>query len=182
MSNQAQFVSNEIWKRISGYPDYLISSHGNLQSKKSGEWRKINGTLNAMGYLVMSLRKDNKTYPFSIHRLVGLHFLETHPDKRIINHLDTNKQNNHYSNLEWCNHSTNLKHAYATTRKSFSGADNKKFGQKHTYKTSKIVIDLCNGIFYDNVGEAAKYNNIKRESLRNYLDGRRENKTNLIYA
>ena len=30
----------------------------------------------------------------------------------IVNHIDGNKMNNHYTNLEWCNISMNTQHAY----------------------------------------------------------------------
>jgi len=33
-------------------------------------------------------------------------------EKRCVNHKDLNKSNNHYSNLEWCDHKENVQHAW----------------------------------------------------------------------
>jgi group I intron endonuclease len=47
---------------------------------------------------------------------------------------------------------------------------------------SRIIINTQNGIFYESITEAAKYNNIHRNTLCNYLTGFRKNKTYLVYA
>lgn len=47
-----------------------------------------------------------------IHRLVAKAFVNgENEDNNIVNHIDGNKENNHYSNLEWCSISYNNKHA-----------------------------------------------------------------------
>ena len=48
--------------------------------------------------------------------------------------MDGNKQNNHYTNLEWCNNSHNLKHAYNIGLKSAIGENNGR---------SKITKDIA---------------------------------------
>ena len=47
---------------------------------------------------------------------------------------------------------------------------------------SKMILDLCTGIYYDYSGDASKALNINHDTLRGYLVGHRKNKTNLIYA
>ena len=44
-----------------------------------------------------------------------------------------------------------------------------------------LVIDLSNGIFYDCVGDAAFVLNLKRDTLKQRLNGRRNNKTSYVY-
>lgn len=48
---------------------------------------------------------------FKIHRLVASHFIEKNDGKDCVNHIDGNKLNNHYSNLEWCTPGENMHHA-----------------------------------------------------------------------
>lgn len=189
----AEISSQEIWAKIPNYQYYEISNYGNIRSLDRIVKRGWNGSyfrkgaplkiiVNNAGYPTVTLSKDGICTIWLIHRLVALAFIPTIPDKKIINHKDANKQNNYYLNLEWCDHSHNLTHSYTTTRKSKKGKDNKKFGQTHTYVSSKIVLDLNTGIFYDNVGDAAMSKGIRREKLRWYLDGRSPNKTSFIYA
>lgn len=51
-----------------------------------------------------------------VHRLVALAWLECPAgyEDMDVNHKDGNKQNNHYSNLEWVTHAKNMKHAIDT--------------------------------------------------------------------
>lgn len=52
---------------------------------------------------------------------------------------------------------------------------------KHNY-TSRILLDTQAGVYYETVGEAAKYNNLHRTTLSMMLTGKNRNRTNLIYA
>lgn len=45
------------------------------------------------------------------HRLVGFTFVENKNNLPFINHIDGNKLNNHYLNLEWCTAKENSEHA-----------------------------------------------------------------------
>jgi hypothetical protein len=47
---------------------------------------------------------------------------------------------------------------------------------------SKIIFNICTGVYYDSIKEAAFYNNIKRTTLTAMLVGQNKNKTNLIYT
>lgn len=62
-------------------------------------------------------------------------------------------------------------------------------GRKHTEEAnakktglSKIVLDTQTGVFYNSATEAAFYYDINESTLRGYLQGRRTNKTNLIWV
>lgn len=64
-----------------------------------------------LGYIVVNC--DKRTH--FLHRLLALTFIENpllHNEFAVVNHIDGNKANNALSNLEWVNHSGNIKHAY----------------------------------------------------------------------
>lgn len=57
----------------------------------------------------LNVNVNGKT--FSIHRLVALCFVPNPYNKEQVNHIDSNRSNNHYLNLEWVTNYENLKHA-----------------------------------------------------------------------
>lgn len=105
---------------IEGYPNYTISDSGIVLSKAriGRNWHTYEDyqkkpTLSNKGYLFLSLRNESGRKQQRIHRLVALHFVPN-PDPikyNVVNHLDGNKQNNHYTNLEWTDVKGNNKHA-----------------------------------------------------------------------
>jgi NUMOD4 motif/HNH endonuclease len=114
----------EIWKDIKGYEGlYQISNYGNItncrnysaktHSNKTKFGKLLKPRPNNCGYLRIGLYKDRKVKFFFIHRLVAQHFISNPLDKKMVNHIDGNKLNNHFINLEWVTLSENVKHAYA---------------------------------------------------------------------
>ena len=57
-----------------------------------------------------SLNKRIKTYP--VHRLVAEAYLPNWDENLQVNHIDGDKSNNHYLNLEMCTQSENMRHAF----------------------------------------------------------------------
>ena len=65
------------------------------------------------GYKRVSLSKNGIVKTISVHRLVATTFIEGN-SKLTVNHIDGNKLNNHFSNLEWLSSRENLQHAFRT--------------------------------------------------------------------
>jgi len=56
--------------------------------------------------------RDKKYKIYSVHRLVAYFFIEKIYDpKFVVNHIDENKKNNYFKNLQWCTHSENKVHS-----------------------------------------------------------------------
>ena len=103
----------EIWKDVVGYEGlYQVSNLGNVKSFCKSKIHIKKCTLNDKGYLVITLSKNKKHKTFRVHKLVAETFLLNQNNYLEINHKDGNKLNNCVDNLEWCNRSYNVTHAW----------------------------------------------------------------------
>lgn len=96
---------NEIWKPIEGYEGlYEVSNLGRVRSLKhkgAGEARILKSMDGCADYSYVTLSKNGKPSRLTIHRLVGKAFLDGWFDGAVINHIDHDRKNNVYTNLEW---------------------------------------------------------------------------------
>ena len=97
------------WRKIKDYPDYKVSSDGRVRSLKTGT--NMKPSISNAGYLMVKLFDGKRHRPKAIHRLVAETFCNGYKPGFEVNHLDGNKHNNSASNLEWCSHSENTRHA-----------------------------------------------------------------------
>jgi hypothetical protein len=97
----------EEWRPINDYPNYSISSLGNVKNNDTGLIRKP--FISKRGYCRVNLSKNSKAKHYSIHRLVGVHFLPNWNNYPEIDHIDRDKTNNKIFNLRWIDASGNCK-------------------------------------------------------------------------
>lgn len=102
-----------MWKDIDGYKyRYQVSETGEVRKIYKGSVKPMKGGTYSNGYKFVSLSVHTRLYRNeSIHRLVATAFVPNPKHLPYVNHIDGNKQNNVYSNLEWCTQSENLEHA-----------------------------------------------------------------------
>lgn len=117
---------NEEWKDIKDFEGiYQVSNYGRIKrlilhsGNKSGSYSKNKKTIKKPyimnnGYYRVDLWKNNIRKACLVHNLVADAFLLKIKDKPIINHIDGNKLNNNINNLERCDYSENIIHAYNT--------------------------------------------------------------------
>lgn len=115
----------EIWKEIEGYNGfYQVSNLGNVKSvggqigSAIRKPRVLKQSLTADGYPKVRLQRDGKDKTVTVHRLVAMHFVPNPNNEETVNHIDGNKTNNVYSNLEWTNRSGQMIHAYKLNLKT----------------------------------------------------------------
>ena len=127
------------WKVIpSTNGRYEINEYGVIRNIKRD--KIIKSHINRGGYVVVILYVEkNKPKNLSVHRLVAECFIGE--SDLGVNHIDGNKENNHYSNLEYVTHSENVLHAFRTGLKVPADASlTKHCGEKHG--ASKITEDI----------------------------------------
>ena len=90
---------------IQGFPNYLIYQDGRVQNKKTGRILKPG---NHKGYLFVNLFKNCKGRHYTIHRLIGIHYIPNPYNYPCIDHIDRNKLNNNIENLRWVTNSQNM--------------------------------------------------------------------------
>lgn len=173
-----QHYDNTLFKIIKEFPRFEINCEGLIRSVKTKKTKYV--LLHRTGYFLVQFHKDGKVFTRKVHRLVAENFIPP-PDKALIakcskehwgvvcvNHIDGNKENNHYTNLEWCDHHYNTKHA------SDTGLNPAPKGSLNG--RSKLTEDLVHKIckFYEDGGypkEAEKIFNISPQQATKIRSG-----------
>jgi hypothetical protein len=97
----------ELWSDIEDYENkYQISNYGRLKSLKNNMIMKP--MVGTNGYLLACLWKNGKQRKISIHRLVAKKFVPNPYNYKEVNHIDEDKTNNRFDNLEWCTRKYNM--------------------------------------------------------------------------
>lgn len=153
------------WRDIKGYEGhYRISEYGDVMSLKGK--KKLLRPGQACGYLKVSLSKNGIIKSYLVHRLVATAFCNNPNKYEEVNHIDENKINNHYSNLEWCNHKYNMNYGTRNTRVSEKMIGNNNGGRK----VKCIELNMV----FDSVTKAAEYVNGKGTAISASIAGKRK--------
>lgn len=100
-----------MWKTIKIFRNqYKINEKGEVYNTFTKNY--IKGDTNNFGYYRVCLWDNGRKKRFFRHRLVAEYFIPNPLNRQFVNHIDGNKSNNKYTNLEWCTQSENEKHAY----------------------------------------------------------------------
>lgn len=155
------------WLLVKNYPFYEVSECGQVRSidkpitiidsRNNTEYTKIcKGRL-----LKQTIHKDTKYKQVSlwdknqgtwkyVHRLVCEAFHENPLNKDEVNHKDGDRQNNHFSNLEWVTRSENAIHAVETELRTYTNRLTKK-------EFLECLIDVINGESYLSLSQRVPY-------------------------
>lgn len=101
----------ERWSFIKDYEDYMISDEGRIMSLKRPNHPLIMHQFrNHDGYWQVQLRMRGGHKDFLVHTLVAKAFVPNPKGLPEVNHIDEDKSNSHYTNLEWCTRKHNMNH------------------------------------------------------------------------
>ena len=123
--------------KVAHHELYTIYENGQIHSGKLDAF--LTPRLNRNGYSIVTLDGEQ----LSIHRLVAKHFIPNPYDLPQVNHINGNKQCNHFTNLEWVTPKENNQHALRTgLRKGFVHVDVRRQMLARAL-TGELVSDLA---------------------------------------
>lgn len=175
----------ETWRKIHGFENYSVSADGRVRNDVTNTIKTI--SLDHAGYCSVLLHANGMKKKSYVHRLVAIAFIDNPLQKREVNHIDGNKQNNSVSNLEWVTSSENKRHNYdvlgykqhpqsaearAKISAYFKGRTSpnkgKPMSKEQKFKLSKKVICLETNVIYESVKQARTETGIWRvtDSIR----------------
>lgn len=170
----------EIWRDIPSYEGlYQISNYGNinrtykLTKMPKGGYREekekyLKFNIDKDGYFRVALTKNKKRKDYYVHRLVATTFIKNLENKKFVNHIDGNKQNNQIDNLEWCTTKENVYHAIHVLN-------------KRKVKVDKYTLDNKFLETYKSIKEAGEFNNIKEQHIWRCCKGIRQTAGGFIW-
>lgn len=99
-------VMEEIrWSTIEGFENYSVSDNGFVRNDKTG--RILKTRMGTTGYYQVNLCLDGIIFSKTVHRIVAQAFCSNPNNYEIVDHIDRDQKNNHFSNLRWCDYSQN---------------------------------------------------------------------------
>ena len=171
----------EEWKDIEDYPNYQVSTFGNIKSKEIYTKQRNGMSLRKerllipqkdhKGYLYVRLYNENGWKYFKVHILVAKTFIPNFFNKPTVDHIDRNKENNNVDNLRWASYKEQQNNKDKTKI-----IENMKILGKKPHKTRAEKVkqyDLENNFIkeWSSSREASETLNISETAISNCVNG-----------
>ena len=162
---------NEIWKDIEGYQGYQVSNLGRLRSVNrtilaGGKARQYRGKIlkpriTPRGYLQVCFSEHPNLY---VHRAVAKAFVPGYFEGAQVNHIDENRQNNIFDNLEWVTAKENINHGNCIKKIQ------KDKEEKYGCKVEQYTIDGILIAQYPSIRSASRAIGAGRKNIKTALN------------
>ena len=136
--------------------NYDVYEDGRIYSHYRNRFLTIQHNRN--GYCYVTLYENGKSKMYFVHRAVAICYLPNPNSYPHINHIDGNKDNNHWSNLEWCTPLYNNIHARKTGLNNISESDSMRWNDPaFRAKTSMAISCAHKGLHADSRNPSNRY-------------------------
>jgi hypothetical protein len=177
----------EQWKDIEGYEGlYQISSFGRVKSFdryvrcRIGYYLKVGRILKPrwskkLGYPMVGLSSIKSVVAQKyVHRLVAIAFVDNPNNFSVVNHIDGDKENPFFLNLEWCEQLENSHHAWSSGLQKRpeverTGKDNSQSVKIAQYTLAGELVKV-----WDGINEAARAVKGASSKISSVAKGKRE--------
>ena len=156
-----------LWKYVEGFEGrYAVSNYGHVYSYAKRQRNLIVTPLDRYGYKKVTLLKQSKFHYFTVHRLVAKSFVDNPDNKPQTNHIDNDRANNYYKNLEWVTNKENLYYSHEQGRQIWP-------------KTPIVAIHTITGEerYFPSQHQAARELGLNQGNINNVLRETRKEKT-----
>lgn len=144
---------------------FSISSFGNISGKYNQLLKPYKLTPHKpKSYLCIKLKYRGNKYHYLLHRLVAEAFIPNPENKPMVNHIDGNKLNNHFMNLEWVTGKENMQHAVKNNLLNPRYGETSPFA-KHTNEQIHEVCKLLE-LGTHTIGEISHMTGVKYKTIR----------------
>lgn len=155
------------WRKIHGFPNYSVSSLGEVRNDRTGRLLTPFGAKE--WYAGVQLGKGNYR---RLHRLVAEAFIPNPENKPYVNHKDGDRRNNAANNLEWCTQQENVRHAFHTLGFRHTQEKMADITKRAAEKNSKPIRCDDTGVVYPSTVAAGQATGINRASISHCANGR----------
>lgn len=165
--------NGERWVDVEDFPEYEISDHGNVYSKKTG--RPLTLSRTQAGIVKVNFYGPDGLATRAVRVLVAEAFVDAPADEytrsfdlEVVN-IDGNQENNHYTNLAWRPH-------------WFAWKYTRQFNQGPLPEYNVYLLNTQTGVIYDSVMAAGIADAVLWEYVyASAIDGRPVYPTGAIY-
>jgi hypothetical protein len=151
-----------MWHKIED-SNYEVSNLGEVRHINTKQIKKLHSGGTSKYLMVQVYVGNNKRKSYLVHRLVAKYFIDNPNNKEQVNHIDGNKMNNCYHNLEWVTPKENMAHAIKTGL--YNRYNNQTYKNKFGAQHNRSIKIECNGIVYNGYSEASRLTNIKVSTI-----------------